>query len=122
MPIYFSELNQSGLEDTDPTSRFFKSVLRGNEAIAALLPGGTSGGITMFGPSGIRTDFGGNVSILNAGGQTELGIASDAAPPATAGVLTEGTGDINIFSQGSVELGQSRIFHDLRRQPADLVG
>ncbi len=53
------------------------------------------------------------MDILSAGGDTELGVASNPPPPNAnppAGVLTEGSGNINIFSQGTVELGQSRVF------------
>jgi filamentous hemagglutinin family protein len=110
LPLYFDELNQSGLEFNDPTSLFFKSYLRGNDAIATLFPGTFAGAITLFGASGIRTDFGGNVSLVAPGGQIELGITSNAAPAPTAGILTQGSGDIDIYAQGSVELGQSRIF------------
>jgi hypothetical protein len=110
LPIYFAELNQSGLEFNDTTSRFFKSYLRGNDAIASLFPGTYTGDVTLFGASGIRTDFGGNVTLVAPGGQVELGITSNGAPPPTSGLLTRGSGDIDIYSQGSVELGQSRIF------------
>ncbi|MCH3698134.1 filamentous hemagglutinin family protein, partial [Campylobacter lari] len=42
------------------------------------------------------------------GGQQVLGIEG-AAPPATAGVVTQGQGDIQLYALGSVLLGQSRI-------------
>lgn len=32
-----------------------------------------------------------------------------AAPPSTAGIITRGSGDIQLYSQGSILLGQSRI-------------
>ncbi len=112
LPIYFSELNQSGLEETDPTSRFFKSYLRGDETIATLFPISTAnaGSLTMFGASGIATEFGGDVNIVVPGGSATLGIASDAAPPSTSGVLTEGSGNVNIYTEGDVTLGQGRVF------------
>src|SRR3546814_8798754 len=63
----------------------------------------------MFGGSGGRTLCGGNVEILVAGGQTTIGVGG-IAPPSTAGVLSMGSGDIDIYSLGSVLLGQSRVF------------
>jgi hypothetical protein len=111
LQVYFSELNLSGLEHNDPTSRFFQSYLRGERAIAALFPGPAAnynGSITLFGGAGIRTDFGGGIDILVPGGQTIVGVQG-AQPPPTAGILTQGSGDINLYSEGSVLLGQSRV-------------
>jgi hypothetical protein len=89
--------------------------------MASLFPEGStgSGGITMFGDSGISTNFGGGVTLLAPGGAITLGNTNPPPSPPTAppgftqappGVLTQGTGDIDIFSQGSVILGQSRVF------------
>jgi hypothetical protein len=112
LQTYFAELRASGREFTDPSSVRFKSYARGREAIATLFPASRSyqGDITLFGGSGIRTDFGGSITLLTPGGQTVLGVASGPAPPASAGVLTQGQGNVDIFSQGSVLLGQSRVF------------
>src|SRR6202012_3977875 len=114
--VYFDELNQGGLDFNDPTSVRFQSYIRGRDAIAALFPTQTAqgtpityaGAITMFGPSGIHTDFGGTIQILTPGGETIVGVEG-ANPPATAGVLTQGSGDIDMYSLDSVLLGQSRI-------------
>jgi hypothetical protein len=121
LQIYFAELRDSGREFTNSASPHFKSYIRGREAIATLFPSGSAstGSITLFGDSGIKTDFGGAITLLTPGGETSLG--NTANPPAlststttqgivTPGVLTQGTGDIDIFSLGSVVLGQSRIF------------
>ncbi|MFJ3048530.1 filamentous hemagglutinin family protein [Herbaspirillum chlorophenolicum] len=58
--------------------------------------------------AGIRTDFGGDIQILTPCGQTIVGVEG-AAPGAGAGLLTQGSGDIDIYSLGSILLGQSRI-------------
>jgi Filamentous haemagglutinin family outer membrane protein len=58
--------------------------------------------------AGIRTDFGGNIQILTPGGQTIVGVEG-LAPGGSAGLLTQGTGNIDIYSLGSILLGQSRI-------------
>ncbi|WP_216856059.1 filamentous haemagglutinin family protein [Acidisphaera sp. S103] len=114
LQVYFDELNQSGLDYNDPTSRFFQSYLEGNDAIAALFPGGLpqidTGDVTMLGGSGIHTDYGGTISLIVPGGDVMLGVEGGLPPPSSAGLLTQGSGDIDIYSDGSVELGQSRIF------------
>lgn len=114
--VYFSELRAGGREYNDPTSRRFGSYLRGRQAIASLFPDKDAQGrpiqrdgtITMFGPSGIRTDFGGAIQTLTPGGKLIVGVEGQA-PPATSGLLTQGAGDIQIYSKDSVLLGLSRI-------------
>jgi hypothetical protein len=66
------------------------------------------GDITMYGGAGVHTNFGGNIQMLTPGGQQVFGIEGEA-PPSTAGVITQGAGDIQLFANGSVLLGQSRI-------------
>ncbi|MDA7415001.1 filamentous hemagglutinin family protein [Xenophilus arseniciresistens] len=60
--------------------------------------------------AGIHTDFGGNISLMVPGGRTLVGVDGGFNPGAGSGVLTQGEGDINIFSQGDILMGQSRIF------------
>jgi filamentous hemagglutinin family protein len=128
--VYYDELTEGGREFNDPTSERFQSYLRGEDAIAALFPTKDAqgnpitytGDLTMYSgfngldgsgkpllaDSGIRTDFGGDIQILNPGGQTLLGVEG-IAPGPNAGLLTQGVGDIEIYSQGSILLGESRI-------------
>lgn len=114
---YYDELKAGGREYNEPEGPRFGSYLRGRNAIAVLFPekdanGETisyAGDLTMFGGSGVRTLFGGNVELMVAGGQTLIGVGS-VVPPSTAGVLSLGSGDIDIFSLRSVLLGQSRVF------------
>jgi len=90
------------------------------------IPAGYAGGITMFSGTvsgvttngttpatfdgGIATLFGGNVQVVDPGGPVLLGIGGGPAPGNSSGIVTYGSGDIDIFSLGSVLLGQSRIF------------
>lgn len=46
--------------------------------------------------------------MLTPGGRTVIGVEG-LVPPSTAGVVTQGTGDIQIYSKGSILLGLSRI-------------
>ncbi|MEI9993005.1 MAG: filamentous hemagglutinin family protein [Rhizomicrobium sp.] len=108
---FFNELNQADVEYNDPSNPLFQSYVRGRTAIATLFPasGSYDGAITMYGGSGIRSEFGGDVSILTPGGFTTIGVEGPTPAP-TAGVITQGSGNIGIYSLGSVELGQSRVF------------
>ncbi|WP_165420984.1 filamentous haemagglutinin family protein [Bradyrhizobium sp. Leo170] len=128
--VYYKELTLSGREYsgaiTGPRPR---SYLRGREAIATLFPDQDadgkpitySGAITMFSglvkdtfnnikvvDAGIQTQFGGGIQILNPGGRTLIGVEG-VSPGAGAGLITQGSGDIDVYSLGSVLLGQSRI-------------
>jgi hypothetical protein len=67
-----------------------------------------TGDITMSGGSGIHTEFGGDIDTLTPGGQTIIGV-DGTAPPASAGFITQGSGDINIYALDSVLLGGSRV-------------
>ncbi|WAF83488.1 filamentous hemagglutinin family protein [Metapseudomonas otitidis] len=114
--LYFAELRAGGREYNDAGSPRFGSYLRGRNAIAALFPSHDvagnpiryEGDITLYGGAGVRTLFGGGIQMLTPGGQQVFGIEGEA-PPASAGVITQGAGDIQLFAEGSVLLGQSRI-------------
>ncbi len=114
--VYFAELRAGGLEYTDASGPRTGSYLRGRNAIAALFPttdvAGNpiryDGDITMYGGAGVKTLFGGDIQMLTPGGGQVFGIEG-AAPPSTAGIITQGSGDIQLYSQGSILLGQSRI-------------
>ena len=114
--LFFAELKEGGREYNEEGGPRFGSYLRGRRAIAALFPesdaaGGPiryEGSFTMYGGAGLRSSFGGNIQLLTPGGQQVLGVEG-VAPPASAGVVTQGQGNIQLYAQGSVLLGQSRI-------------
>ncbi|WP_163157855.1 filamentous hemagglutinin family protein [Bradyrhizobium uaiense] len=127
--VYYAELKAGGREYNNKDSSRYGSYLRGREAVATLFPDqdaqgnpvGYSGKITMFSgvakksdgttylaDAGIQTQFGGDIQILNPGGQTIIGVEG-VTPGAGAGLITQGQGDIDVYSLGSVLLGQSRI-------------
>jgi filamentous hemagglutinin family protein len=60
--------------------------------------------------AGIHTNFGGDIRVMVPGGRTLVGVDGGFVPGEGSGVLTQGTGDIEIFSNGSILLGQSRVF------------
>ncbi|MDT3309734.1 filamentous hemagglutinin family protein [Pseudomonas sp. rhizo66] len=114
--VYFAELRAGGLEYNDVDGPRQGSYLRGRNAIAALFPitdvAGNpiryDGDITLYGGAGVKTLFGGDIQMLTPGGGQVFGIEG-AAPPSTAGIITQGSGNIQLYSQGSILLGQSRI-------------
>jgi len=114
--LYFAELKAAGREYNTEGSVRQGSYLRGRAAIAALFPDkdvagnpiAYTGDITLFGGSGVHTNFGGSIQMLTPGGSQTFGIEGEA-PPSTAGVITQGAGDIQLYSMGSILLGQSRI-------------
>ncbi len=114
--VYYAELRAGGREYNDAASSRSGSYLRGREMIATLFPARDAAGqaiarggdIAMFGGSGVRTDFGGDIEMLAPGGRIVAGVQG-VVPPAGAGVMTQGEGDIRLYSEGSVLLGLSRI-------------
>ena len=114
--IYFAEMREGGREYNRPDSSRFGSYLRGREMIATLFPDedadgndiSRNGDVIMFGGSGVRTNFGGNIETIAPGGQIVLGVEGEV-PPASAGVITQGAGDIRMFSEHSLLLGLSRL-------------
>ena len=131
--VYFQELLLGGREYNDASSPRYGSYLRGREAIATLFPAVNAqaqpidytGAITMFSSvtgmnnvngvnipitsdAGVRTNFGGNIQMLNPGGRTLVGVEG-VTPGAAAGVVTQGEGDIQLYSRDSILLGLSRV-------------
>ncbi|MEB0207189.1 filamentous haemagglutinin family protein [Pseudomonas sp. CCC3.1] len=114
--VYFAELEAGGREYNQAGGVREGSYARGRAAIAALFPekdvAGNAitylGDIRMFGGAGVHTDFGGSIQMLTPGGSQTFGIEG-VAPPASAGVITQGAGNIQLYSLGSILLGQSRI-------------
>ncbi|WP_083556264.1 filamentous haemagglutinin family protein [Hyphomicrobium sp. NDB2Meth4] len=114
--VYFAELKAGGREYNNPDSSRYGSYLRGRAVIEALFPEKDANGepivyagdITMFGGSGVRTQFGGDIQMLTPGGRTVIGVEGLEAP-ASAGIVTQGQGNISMYSKGSILLGLSRI-------------
>ncbi|MEI2417866.1 filamentous hemagglutinin family protein [Orrella sp. JC864] len=114
--VYFAELREGGREYNQAGGPRFGSYLRGRLAIAELFPETDAqgqamayqGDITMYGGAGVHTLVGGDIQMLTPGGGQTFGTEGEA-PPASAGVITQGQGDIALYSLESILLGQSRI-------------
>jgi len=95
--------NSGALGDTNYESGF--------AAIAALFPSSTTwqGDISLTSRE-IKTENGGDISLLAPGGALNVGLNVAGTQPVDQGVLTEDGGNINIFTDGDVNVGTSRIF------------
>ncbi|SAH95237.1 Heme:hemopexin utilization protein A [Bordetella ansorpii] len=58
--------------------------------------------------SSLRTQFGGDVSVLAPAGQIVAGVQG-VVPGSMSGIVTQGEGDVSLYSRGSILLGLSRI-------------
>jgi filamentous hemagglutinin family protein len=137
---FFKLLTQVGADYNDPSSPYYHQYARGYAAIESLFPaslgytdnGAGNGGINGAAQtidtgdldirsSTIQTQQGGNISILGPGGQALVG-STDAPPvivdskgdviagPNSMGILTLEQGSVDIFTDRSLLLAQSRIF------------
>jgi hypothetical protein len=145
---FFKLLAQVDSDYNNPSSPYYQQYARGYAAIDSLFPaslGYTNNGSGAGGVNGeartvdtgdldirsstIQTQQGGSISILGPGGQALVG--SVAAPqvltnfqgqviagPNSMGVLTLEQGSVDIFTDRSVLLAQSRIFTE---QGGDMV-
>jgi hypothetical protein len=145
---FFKLLAEVGADYNDPSSPYYHQYARGYAAIESLFPaslGYTDNGTGAGGLNGeaqtvdtgdldirsstIQTQQGGNISILGPGGQALIG-SVDAPPvitnsngvvvagPNSMGVLTLEQGNVDIFTDRSLLLAQSRIFTE---QGGDMV-
>ena len=120
--LYYAELRAGGREFNDPNGDRTGSYLRGRRVIATFLPeadseAGTSGydgDYTMFSTGAnsglVRTEGGGDIQMLVPGGDLIIGVEGVRPADGDNGVLTQGSGDIQMYSQGDIALGLSRIF------------
>lgn len=137
--VLFGVLTRVGEDFNDDSSPYRGQYARGYQAINTLFPasygytannlgGGASGanktvstGNLDIRSTTIQTQQGGDITILGPGGQALVGSTSAppqivdgggtvVAGPGTMGILALEKGDVNIFTDQSVLLAQSRIF------------
>ncbi len=125
--VFFDILNTTGLNYNKPSSPGYQQYSTGYQAINTLFPasygytanslgtvnGGQpvqTGNLDLRG-STIQTQQGGNISILGPGGEILVGsaVAAPAVDPGSEGILTIESGNIDIFTDQSVLVAQSRI-------------
>jgi hypothetical protein len=110
LEVFYKLLRDSGREHNLTVGPNAGSYATGLAAIASLFPNaGTVGDITTQSRD-IRTKSGGDISIFAPGGKLTLATSVIGTPLAPPGIITEGGGNISIFTNGNVDLGISRIF------------
>jgi hypothetical protein len=120
--VFFETLSTSGLQaNTDPQAGYSL----GYAAIDALFPNSRTAVAT--GPSPYQGDIsltfsriytlsGGTISLLAPGGELDVGLANPPAnvgvvkTPAELGIVAQGSGDVDIYTKGDVNVNSSRIF------------
>ncbi|MGO9037842.1 MAG: filamentous haemagglutinin family protein [Steroidobacteraceae bacterium] len=120
--VFFNELSNSGIAaNTVPGAGFSE----GYTAIDTLYPGSRTGspgavagsyaGDLTLAFSRIYTLSGGNINLVVPGGLIDVGLANPPStlasrPPSTLGIVAQEAGNIDIYSQGDVNVNASRIF------------
>ena len=119
--VFFNELLLSGRAANSGSGVGFTE---GYAAIAALFPNSRTAVATGPDPyagdlnltsTQIYTLSGGNISILVPGGGIDVGLATPPAnvaqkPASSLGIVAQGTGNVDIFAKGDVNVNTSRIF------------
>jgi len=121
--VFFSQLNTSGLDANKPGGGGYAL---GYAAIDALFPGARaaaagSGSNPSVGDlsmtySQVYTLSGGGISILVPGGDINVGLANPPSgsgvikAPNQLGIVAQGLGDVDIYTEGNVNVNSSRIF------------
>jgi filamentous hemagglutinin family protein len=121
--VFFSQLNLSGLDANKPGGGGYAL---GYAAIDALFPGARaaaagSGNDPSVGDlsmtySEVYTLSGGSISMFVPGGQINVGLANPPSgsgvikSPNQLGIVAQGAGDVDIYTEGDVNVNSSRIF------------
>ena len=120
--VFFNELTLSGTEANQTPGAGFT---RGYTAINTLFPGSHAGGTGSASPysgnlrltySEIYTLAGGSIDLLVPGGQVDVGVANppssgaNTKPPSELGIVAQGSGNVDIYSLGDVNVETSRVF------------
>lgn len=110
MKVFYIVLKYSGRDFNNPEAPTYRTYKNGSEAIATYLGSERGSGDITLNSRDIRTKSGGSISIVVPGGELSLArfvVAKSAAPP---GIITENSGNIQIFTENDVSLGIGRVF------------
>ncbi len=108
--VFYLVLRDAGRDHNDPSSPNAGTFREGDAAIAALFPTGSTGGNISLTSREIKTTNGGDISLLARNGQIDVGLNNPGAQPIDQGILTVEGGNINLFADGDINVGTSRIF------------
>ena len=116
------ELGAATLDTVAAFNAAYANYQRAFAAVAAYVPNTTLTGNFLGGLSTVRTQAGGDITILAPHGQIEVGLAtppagfpgySNPTDPTYAlgfGVVTERGGNVDLYADGDISVNQSRVF------------
>jgi hypothetical protein len=111
LDLFFLVLRGAGRDFNTPGTPGFGNYAAGEAAISTLFGGSFSReGDIETNARDIRTQSGGDITILAPGGDLTLQTQQSSARLVPPGIVTEAGGNINIFTDQGVNIGISRIF------------
>ena len=110
LDLFFLVLRDAGRDHNLAGSPGYGLYTEGLAAISSLFGSSAgSGDITLSGRE-IKTENGGDISLLAPFGSITVGIEIPGTQPINQGVFTQDGGNINMYTEGDVNVGTSRIF------------
>jgi len=111
LDLFYLVLRDTGRNHNLAGNPGFGSYATGLAAVQALFSKDTAsvGDIDLTSKE-IKTESGGDIDIFDPAGQLTVGVELAGAQPVDQGILTDDGGNISIYTQGSVNLGTSRVF------------
>jgi filamentous hemagglutinin family protein len=115
------ELGSIPIDTSGTLNSSYGNYQRAFAAIASLLQGTSGSGNFLGGLSTVRTLSGGDITVLAPHGQIQAGLVSlpagfsysNVSDPAYAlgfGIVTERSGDIDLYAHDDISVNQSRVF------------
>jgi len=111
LDLFYLVLRDTGRNHNLVGSPGYGNYAAGDAAIQALLGKikATSGDINLTSKE-LTTERGGDIDVIDPSGQVTVGVNLAGAQPVEQGIFTDDGGNIDMYTQGSVNLGTSRVF------------
>jgi hypothetical protein len=116
--VYFTELQQTGIDYNTVGGPRFQSYNRGFTAVSLLFPANPAAiaadrrGDVILNARSVETQVNANIDILAPYGRVAVGAASlpPNVDPSSGGIVTRRGGSIQMMSDGNIDLFTSRVF------------
>jgi filamentous hemagglutinin family protein len=111
LDLFYLVLRDTGRDHNLIGNPGYGNYAAGDAAIHALLSSdhASSGDINLTSKE-LTTERGGDIDVLDPAGQITVGVNLSGAQPVEQGIFTDDGGNISMYTQGSVDLGTSRVF------------
>jgi len=110
LQLFYIVLRDTGRNHNDASSPGFGSYKAGEEAIAAFFGSSAGSGDIIAWSQNVSTINGGNISLLAPGGGVTLASISSKTTTVAPGIITQGGGNVEVYTQNNVSIGIGRIF------------